>query len=65
MENIGLLVLLLIGFGLGLLVGCIPQLENRYKQGQIDAINGVIKYELKKQDDNTTKWVKIKKEGEL
>lgn len=27
-----------------------------YKQGQIDAINGVVKYELVKQPDGTTYW---------
>lgn len=29
-----------------------------YKQGQIDAINGVIKYELVEQEDGSTKWEK-------
>lgn len=27
-----------------------------YKQGQIDAINGKIMYELKQQPDGTTAW---------
>ena len=31
-----------------------------YKQGQIDAINGNIKYELVEQPDRTTKWKEIK-----
>jgi hypothetical protein len=31
-----------------------------YKQGQIDAINGKIYYELKKTKDNEIEWTKIK-----
>jgi predicted membrane protein len=31
--------------------------ENGYKNGQIDALNGIIKYELVRQDDNSTMWV--------
>ena len=27
-----------------------------YRQGQIDALNGVIKYELLKHDDGATTW---------
>ncbi len=27
-----------------------------YRQGQIDAINGVIKFELQTHDDGTTSW---------
>jgi len=29
-----------------------------YRQGQIDAINGIIKYELKTNPDKTVEWVK-------
>ena len=36
--------------------------EFSYKQGQIDCLNGKIKYELVKQPDGTTEW-KEKKEG--
>lgn len=31
-----------------------------YKKGQIDAINGKIEYELKKNENNTVHWKKIK-----
>ena len=27
-----------------------------YRLGQIDAINGIVKYELVKQEDNSTRW---------
>ena len=37
--------------------------EYSYKQGQIDAINGKIKYELVKQPDGTTEWKEKKEEG--
>jgi len=30
--------------------------DRTYKDGQIDAINGNIKYELVKRSDGTTKW---------
>ena len=30
-----------------------------YQEGQIDAINGKIYYELQKQDDNTTEWIYV------
>ncbi len=30
-----------------------------YKDGQIDAINGVIKYELQVQHDGSTDWEKV------
>jgi len=30
-----------------------------YKQGQIDAINGIIKYSLQEQENNTVVWVEI------
>lgn len=32
---------------------------NNYKKGQIDAINGNIKYELVKNSDGTTSWEEI------
>jgi len=31
-----------------------------YKDGQIDAVNGVIKYELQKQVDESVIWTEIK-----
>lgn len=36
--------------------------DREYKRGNIDAINGIIKYELRTQEDNSEKWVKIKGE---
>ena len=34
--------------------------ELSYKKGQVDAINGEIKYELQTNPDSTTTWIKIK-----
>jgi hypothetical protein len=34
-----------------------------YKDGQVDAINGKVKYELKENEDKTTDWVEIKKKN--
>ncbi len=32
------------------------QCGESYRQGQIDAANGIMKYELKEHDDGTTSW---------
>ena len=51
---------------LGLVIGALIMnlafefLDSTYGDGQIDAINGIIKYELVKQPDNTTSWRYIK-----
>lgn len=34
--------------------------DHTYRDGQIDAIRGEVKYELKVQEDGTTKWEYIK-----
>lgn len=54
---------LLITFGLFL--ACVSvynlfklELESEYRQGQIDAINGKIQYELKTMPDNSMQWVR-------
>ena len=50
------------GLACGLLVAALVMLflsdwaNGRYRQGQIDAINGVIKYELREHDDGSNKW---------
>ena len=33
--------------------------QNGYKKGQIDAINGIIKYELVEQEDKSFQWRRI------
>ena len=48
------IICLLIGF----IVGNLSNRESRYKQGQIDAINNEIHYELQVQEDNETIWIK-------
>ena len=37
-------------------------LEKGYKHGQIDAIRGEIRYELKEKPNGETKWVFVEKE---
>lgn len=56
------IALVLIGIAIGLIISIIIMIgNNEYKSGQIDAINGDIKYELVTQNDSTTKWKLIKK----
>ncbi len=45
-------VLLFIGFGIG--GACDP--GDKYRQGQIDALTGKVKYELKVNPDSTVTW---------
>jgi hypothetical protein len=49
-------IILSIGFISGYFVGK----SYGYKKGQIDAINGIIKYELIKQENGESKWKRIK-----
>lgn len=60
-QGVGLLILtvLFLTFGVG---GMISELadtygETQYKQGQVDALTGNVKYELQTQKDSTTVWV--------
>jgi len=58
-ENKSYLLGLLVGFGIGFFIcGIFSLSQPDYKDGQIDAINGVIKYELQVQADGSTKWEK-------
>lgn len=54
---------LLIGISLGInLMNLTIHLSGHtYKDGQIDALNGKIKYEIQKQENGTTEWVYIEK----
>lgn len=44
------------GFGLGIALGCSLGVRDGYKQGQIDAANGIQNYHLVQQSDGTTSW---------
>ena len=55
------IVLFVIVFS-GFLMGIWASESMFYKQGQIDAINGNVVFELKKMPDNTMEWVR--KDGE-
>ena len=51
-----------LGLGIGFVLGCMLSaivMGNWYKEGQIDAINGKIKYELVTQSNGSTEWEKI------
>jgi len=48
-----------LGFILGFLVAVGFYHDVGYKKGQIDAINGIIKYELVDMPDQTKDWRKI------
>jgi hypothetical protein len=43
-----------------ILIFTFPESTVAYKKGQIDALNGKVSFELKVQEDKTTKWEKIK-----
>jgi hypothetical protein len=50
--------------GVMLFVGVSSAMYDRtsfYKQGQIDALSGKVVFELKKQEDGSTKWQRIEK----
>lgn len=49
-----------IGFGIGMILFVIIS-NIEYKNGQVDAINGQIKYELVNHPDSTKTWERIKK----
>ena len=40
------------------IIGASFVIEQGYRQGQIEAINGIIKYELTTKPDNSIVWVK-------
>ena len=37
--------------------------QRSYKQGQIDALSGKIRYKLVEQSDKSTQWVEVKEAG--
>ena len=49
---------MIFGIMIGVLFTVSFMLDN-YKNGQIDAINGIIHYELVQQNDGSTNWEKI------
>jgi hypothetical protein len=61
----------ILGMTIGLLIMIsvfsllIPKIEEGiYRKGQIDAINGIIKYELILQEDGSTEWEEINEGNE-
>jgi hypothetical protein len=57
-----LIVDLIIGilFVILILIVAHFEYEDGYKDGQVSAINGKVKYKLEEQEDKTTDWVEIK-----
>jgi hypothetical protein len=53
----GFMIGVLFGLIIGHIIYCI---NNDYKQGQVDAMTGKIKYELIIKSDSTKIWEKIK-----
>jgi len=51
------IVIIAIGFIFGFALGS----KDGYKMGQVDSINGKIKYELVIKPDKTSTWERIKK----
>lgn len=63
-ENVSPIIAVIFGICLGVIlssaiVACVLEVVsgNAYRQGQIDAMNGTIKYELKTMPDKTIQWV--------
>jgi hypothetical protein len=55
---VGITMVLCMAFTILVVIG---KYKEGYKDGQVDAINGKVKYELKENEDKTTEWVEIKK----
>lgn len=53
----GIIVLIIIG---GMLFGAGWAVDINYRQGQIDALTGLIKYKLVENPDKTKTWQEIK-----
>lgn len=51
---VAVMIMCLLGYGLGAYAGW----NQGYYDGQVDAINGTIKYELVTQKDGTSNWSK-------
>lgn len=48
---------IIIGFMIAVgITGLYPEYTNLYKQGQIDALNGKVLFELKTKPDGTIRW---------
>jgi len=56
--TVGIAIGIIFGFALSFI--CDPMIKKEgYKQGQIDAFNNKIKYELKEQSDGSKTWEEI------
>jgi len=54
----GITVILVLA--IGIITGGAIDSTGRYRQGQIDALTGKVKYELRVNSDSTRTWEKIK-----
>ena len=53
-----IIILVIVMLLVGMILGGIFDTGVKYRQGQIDALNGQIKYELKTNPDSTVTWHK-------
>ena len=65
MDNDGgiviwVLIVAIVMYFFGIVTGDIMRADFYYKKGQVDAINGIIKYELIEKEDKTVDWQRIK-----
>lgn len=69
-DLIAQMLFMIVGIMIGLTIGmAIPDKQKeklKYKEGQIDALNGKVKYELKENDDKEIVWeeMNLKKSDE-
>jgi cell division protein FtsL len=53
--------LIILFYTILIIIFSIIKYNDGYKQGQIDALNNKIKYELRENEDGTKEWVEIKR----
>lgn len=61
-EPAAFLIGLFFGFFLWVIISTeLPSMTPHYRQGQIDALTGEVRYELVDQPDGTREWVEIER----
>jgi len=64
-KGVLIVMLILVGLGIVLAIGLVlsptSNIDEKYRQGQIDALTGQVKYELRVNPDSTQTWYEIEK----
>jgi hypothetical protein len=60
MEDLAVDIIMIVACVIIILLIALFEYKDGYKNGQVDAINGKIKYKLEEREDKTTDWVEIK-----